>query len=57
MSPLGRPRRRWWNDIKRSYVMRHKVVDGIYMPHVGINGGSEHGNGLLGSVKCYLCFD
>ena len=53
-SPLGRPRRRWEDNIK----MDHQEVgggcgDGWSWLRIGqVTGTCEYGDGLSGSIKC-----
>jgi hypothetical protein len=52
--PLGRPRRRWVDNIKID--LREIVLDGMDWPGSGqgpVEGSCEHGNEPLGSIKCW----
>jgi hypothetical protein len=49
--PLGRPRRRWVDNIKMD--LREIGCDGVDWLRIGTSGGScEHGNETSGSIKC-----
>jgi hypothetical protein len=47
--PLGRPRRRWVNNIKID--LKRNRMDG--MDWIALEGFYEHGNEPSGSIKCW----
>jgi hypothetical protein len=52
MRPLGRPRRRWVDNVKMD--LREVGWDGVDWSGSGqgaVEGSSEHGNGPSGSIK------
>jgi hypothetical protein len=52
--PLGRPRRRWVNNIKMDFRgMGWVGMDWIDLAQDTDQWTSEHGNELSGSIKCW----
>jgi hypothetical protein len=52
--PLGRPRRRWMDNIKMGLLeMGLNVVDWIGLAQVQVESSCELGNETSGSIKCW----
>jgi hypothetical protein len=52
--PLGRPRRRWMDNIKIDLRRDGVVWTGLMGLRIGrAEGSCEHGNGPSGSIKCW----